>query len=320
MERVLLASSGEAPQHGAGDATDACWSALRLLRSCVRAQERPFRLISMSISMRIGDAAVAIDRRVESAADSFGVTIVCDPEASILTPASETVLRVSELVDVEITQRGAMPDAALALLRLYVPYCLAPIAAQRLGRAVSVCHFAQTLDGRIATASGDSRWIGCDENLVHAHRMRALCDAVLIGAGTLRRDRPRLNVRRVEGNDPLRVVIGSGELDLSSLHEASSAPVVRMGGNGRVHGDDLLAALFARGVMSVLIEGGSTTTSALLADGAVDIVQLHIEPLLLGPGVSSFDREPALQIADAMTFRRHEFFPIGRGMMFVGAR
>jgi diaminohydroxyphosphoribosylaminopyrimidine deaminase/5-amino-6-(5-phosphoribosylamino)uracil reductase len=302
---------------------DACWSALRLLRNCVRTQVRPFRYVSM----RIGDPAVAIDRRIESAAGSFGVTVVCDSDASVLTPASETVLRVSDLVHVEVAQRGAAPDSALALLRLYLPYCLAPVAAQRLGRAVSVCHFAQTLDGRIATASGDSHWIGCDENLVHAHRMRALCDAVLIGAGTLRRDRPRLNVRRVEGDDPVRIVIGSGDLDLASLTHASSAPVITIGGtlpiaprNGRIHGEDIMTALFASGVRSVLVEGGCSTTSALLEDGAVDIVQLHIEPLLLGPGVSSFDRTPPQRIADAMTFRRHEFFPVGRGMMFVGAR
>jgi diaminohydroxyphosphoribosylaminopyrimidine deaminase/5-amino-6-(5-phosphoribosylamino)uracil reductase len=216
------------------------------------------------------------------------------------------------------------------LLHLYLPYCLAPLEARRRRRAIAISHFAQTLDGRIATGGGDSRWIGCPENLVHAHRMRALCDAVLIGAGTLRRDRPRLNVRHVSGTDPLRIVIGADPLDLSCLMECSSAPVLTIGpnqsldlttsakGNGRVDGRELLEVLFARGIHSVLVEGGAMTTSALLADRAIDVVQLHIEPLLLGSGLSPFTRPPAELIADALTFRSQSFVPVGSGIMFVG--
>jgi len=316
------------PQHAP---PEPCWDAVRALRAAVKAAPEPFRFVSL----RIGDDfAVALDARVEADSGSSGVTVLAEDAPNVLVPSSETVLRVRDLVQLDVVQRGSASDAIVDFLRVYLPYAVAPAEAKQKGRAIAVCHFAQTLDGRIATGSGDSRWIGCNENLVHAHRMRAICDAVMVGAGTLRRDRPRLNVRHVAGDDPLRVVIGSAPLDLSSLIEASAAPIVTIGDvaetgaellpvarrDGRMRGGDILEALYARGVHTVLIEGGCATTSALIEDGAVDIVQLHIEPLLLGPGVSSFDRPPARQIADAMTFRRHAFFPVGRGMMFVGAR
>ena len=308
-----------------------CWDAVRALRAAVKESTEPFRFASLRIG---AEPAATLDRRLEPVGGAAGVTVLAEDTPNVLVPSSETVVRVRELVDVEVVQRGGVPESVLEFLRIYLPYAVAPAEAKKKGRAVAVCHFAQTLDGRIATGSGDSRWIGCRENLVHAHRMRALCDAVMVGAGTLRRDRPRLNIRHVEGDDPLRVVIGSGPLDLSSLLEAAGAPVVTIGDEavegaellpvrrreGRMRGIEILQALYARGVQTVLVEGGCATTSALIEDGAIDIVQLHIEPLLLGPGVSSFDRPPARQIADAVTFRRHAFFPVGRGMMFVGAR
>jgi riboflavin biosynthesis pyrimidine reductase len=75
------------------------------------------------------------------------------------------------------------------------------------GAAVTVGHLGQTLDGRIATESGVSRYVTGPENIVHLHRMRALCDAVLVGAETVRQDDPQLTTRRVSGDSPVRVVV-----------------------------------------------------------------------------------------------------------------
>lgn len=306
-------------------AVEMCWTALRLLRMRMHLAPAGFRQCALRIAP---EPVVTFDARLEAAPGAYDIVIAFDAGSSVRR--HETLLVMDDLIEVEVVQRGAMPEAMLALLRMYLPYCLAPIEAQRRRRAIAVSHFAQTLDGRIATHRGDSRWIGCSENLVHAHRMRALCDAVLIGAGTLRRDRPRLNVRHVSGSDPTRIVVGSGPLDLSCLTDSSSAPVLTVGRNqsldlashtqsdGRVNGRELFEALFARGIHSVLVEGGATTTSRLLADGAIDVVQLHIEPLLLGPGLSPFSRPPAELIADAMSFRSQAFVPVGSGVMFVG--
>ncbi|WP_131829698.1 RibD family protein, partial [Teichococcus deserti] len=100
--------------------------------------------------------------------------------------------------------QGAGPLPADPLTALFAPV-LAPPAARDgclvLGR------LAQTLDGRIATASGSSQWIGGEGDLLHTHRLRALCDAVVVGAGTVKHDNPRLTTRNCPGPSPTRVVL-----------------------------------------------------------------------------------------------------------------
>src|SRR5215469_14370432 len=88
------------------------------------------------------------------------------------------------------------------LAELYGPLCAVPT-----GQSFAVAHLAQSLDGRIATASGASQWISGDEDLRHTHRMRALADAVVVGADTILHDDPLLTVRRCAGPNPVRVII-----------------------------------------------------------------------------------------------------------------
>lgn len=310
MERVPI--TNEVAQ--SEPAADACWNALLLLRARIRVVPAGFGQCALRIA---ADPLVTFDARLEPGPGAHDVVIAFERGAS--ARRHETLIVIDDLIDVDVVQRGSIPDAALAMLQTYLPYCLAPIEAQKQRRAITVSHFAQTLDGRIATDGGDSRWIGCQENLVHAHRMRALCDAVLIGSGTLRRDRPRLTVRHVSGSDPIRVVVGSGPHDLTCLTESSDAPVITLAnGNGHLRGREILESLFERGIQTVLVEGGAATTSSLLADGMIDILQLHIEPLLLGPGLSPFDRPAAARIGDAITFRSQSFTRVGSGVMFVG--
>ena len=89
-----------------------------------------------------------------------------------------------------------------ANLALYLPICAASPA-----RPFVIAHLGQSLDNQIATASGDSNYVTGAANLDHLHRLRALADAVVVGAGTIAADDPRLTTRRVEGPNPVRVVI-----------------------------------------------------------------------------------------------------------------
>src|SRR5262249_16722591 len=139
---------------------------------------------------------------------------------------------------------------------------------------------AQSLDGRIATASGASRWISGYPDIVHTHRLRALFDAIVVGAGTVRADDPQLTTREVSGPSPGRVVVDTNrrlhadykvfregpETLLFTAHD--SAPGTRHGTASVLrlprHGDGLdvaalLDVLAARGLRRVFVEGGGIT-------------------------------------------------------------
>jgi len=194
-----------------------------------------------------------------------------------------------------------------------------PVLASRV-----IGRLAQTLDGRIATASGSSQWIGGAGDIRHTHRLRALCHAVLVGAGTVRHDDPRLTTREVEGPHPVRVVIDC-ERRLSTkfgifrdgpptlLACAADAPggdrhgqaellrLPRDVGGGLDLGA-LLAALAARGLHRVFVEGGGVTVSRFLLAGLLDRLHVTVAPVLLGSGIPAFTLPEAARIADGLRF------------------
>ena len=108
---------------------------------------------------------------------------------------------------------------------------LAAIARADAGRPFVVAQLGQSLDGRIATLSGESRYINCAEGLDHLHRLRAQVDAIVVGAGTIAADDPQLTVRRASGPNPARVVIDPSArldatgrwLEANGIAEASTA-------------------------------------------------------------------------------------------------
>ena len=104
----------------------------------------------------------------------------------------------------------------LACLRLYLPVLLGEYKARQEGRSFVTAHLAQSLDGRVACANGHSRWISNDANLRHAHRLRALHDAVVVGRVTVERDDPQLTVRHVQGENPRRVILNASASLLAS--------------------------------------------------------------------------------------------------------
>lgn len=173
-------------------------------------------------------------------------------------------------------------------------------AAREKGVGHVVAQLGLSLDGRIATETGDSRYINGTAALSHLHRLRASVDAVLVGAGTARADDPRLNVRLCDGASPARVLIdrrgtvpahakvwaadGSrclvfgGCPGLPRHVERIAAPASRIGI------DTIITALADRGLHRILVEGGANTLSRFLEAGLVDELHLLYGRVIIGSG------------------------------------
>jgi diaminohydroxyphosphoribosylaminopyrimidine deaminase/5-amino-6-(5-phosphoribosylamino)uracil reductase len=182
---------------------------------------------------------------------------------------------------------------------------------RRTGLPHVTLKLGQSLDGVIATRSGDSRWITSERSRRHAHKMRAHMDAIVVGAGTVMADDPRLDVRLVRGPNPKPFIV-DGKLRTTPgacvfserqgvLLTGKSAPVERLEEFRRAQievwaFDDIdgvidLQAVVARageqGIMSMLVEGGRTLAAAALRDRIVDEVVVYVAPLVIGEGVSA---------------------------------
>ncbi len=171
--------------------------------------------------------------------------------------------------------RAAGVEVDVGLCEGEVREQLAPYLKHRAtGRPWVVLKLAATLDGRTAAPDGSSRWITGPEARLDAHRLRAESDAILVGAGTVRVDDPKLTVREIDadGREPLRVVLGRAP------DGARVRPALELEG-------DLVAVLDdlgGRGVLQVLVEGGATVAGGFHRAGLVDRYVLYVSPTLLG--------------------------------------
>ncbi|TGG92108.1 RibD family protein [Natronospirillum operosum] len=225
--------------------------------------------------------------------------------------------------------RSRLSAEAEQLLDLYLPLCRAPGTAWVMGQ------LGQSLDGRIATSSGESRYINDTAGITHLHRLRALVDAVIVGAGTAQADDPQLTVRAVPGSNPVRVVLDRSRClpDSLGLFTDAAAPTVRvvhatgtepteqegrvkelvlpMGNDQAGAEADLIAALQGLGLHRILVEGGGLTVSRFLEAGQLDRLHLIVAPVILGSGRPAFTLAPLDQLDDALRpdFRRFELGP-----------
>ena len=215
-----------------------------------------------------------------------------------------------------VVHRGPMETEARELNRGFCRWVVS-------GKPFVTLKLAVSLDGQIAAAGGGSRWITGEVARRRVHRMRSEADAVLVGGETARRDDPRLTARVPGGHDPRRVILtsrpaelargkllrepggqvivavpkGVPERDVRAVREAGAVVLRLPARGGAVRSRDLLAALGAEGVTSLLVEGGARTAGWLASDGAIDRYVVFVAPLLLGEGIRALEgwasRSPA---------------------------
>jgi riboflavin-specific deaminase-like protein len=226
-------------------------------------------------------------------------------------------------------------DPRSALLDLYLPICSATAS-----RPVTIAHLGQSLDGFIATHSGDSRWVTGEENVRHMHRLRALCDAVIVGPGTVAMDDPQLTTRLVDGPNPLRVVLDPSRR-LAATHRVftdgtaetlyvCARPLIRPGercvggaaivgidesGDGGIDAAALVRLLRERGCARVFVEGGGVTVSAFLDANLLDRLHVTVAPLLIGDGKPAIRLPPRATLGDCHR-PRYRVFRMGGDVLF----
>jgi diaminohydroxyphosphoribosylaminopyrimidine deaminase/5-amino-6-(5-phosphoribosylamino)uracil reductase len=207
-------------------------------------------------------------------------------------------------------------ESAPTPMNAHDPY--APVHNAPPDRPFVIAQLGQSLDGRIATSTGESRWINRDGALDHVHRLRAAVDAVVIGVGTAVADNPRLNVRRVEGRSPARVIIDPwGRLPIESLclqddgarrlliravdaSVPSGCEAVKVTPlNRMVSPTDIVSSLFERGLRRILIEGGARTISHFIDADALDRLHVLVAPMIIGSGKAGFSLRPIGKLSDA---------------------
>jgi diaminohydroxyphosphoribosylaminopyrimidine deaminase/5-amino-6-(5-phosphoribosylamino)uracil reductase len=234
---------------------------------------------------------------------------------------------------------GVLRDQARRLNEVYLNWA-------RNQRPFVTLKLAQSLDGRIATATGDSQWISCAASRKRAHQLRAENDAVMVGMGTVRSDNPSLTVRHVKGRNPYRIVVtASADLprschlltdnsDVKTIVATSGAGAERLtrragkcqltiweidhDPDGLLRLSDLLSKAGGFGIQSVLVEGGSRLATSLLEEQLVNKFIAFVAPRVVGTGRDAIDDLEIRRIANAIEFKPFEFVPSGKDVMFTG--
>lgn len=270
--------------------------------------------------------SILISRELK-AQKSFSKTLLSD--SIVLIRFNNAHVNSDEFYDVVFA--NFFPRKLKKIFSLYLGYFLVNKESEIPFTCV---HIAQTIDGKIATPTGESKWIGNQENLIHSHRIRALVDAVLVGGNTFRIDKPQLNVRFVKGENPVKVIVANSKLALESLSsgktflmsntklEYDKLPIqteviIVKNEKGWIDSKKLLKELKERQIHSVLIEGGSQTIRKFIEQNTISRIEFHIAPMIFGSGLNGIELEDINEITNAIQLKNPTYYKIGNAMMTV---
>lgn len=231
---------------------------------------------------------------------------------------------------------GLLEAQARELNEVYIKHITA-------GEPFVFLKIAQTLDGKIATRDGDSRWVSSPEARRWTHRLRARVDAVLVGVETILKDDPLLTVRHVKGPNPARIVLDSqlrtpleskvlvgGRVIIATCQRADSYRARRYrdrqaevwtlppDDHGMVNLVELLKRAGKEELTSVLIEGGEKVFTSALRAGVVDKLLVFVAPRLLGEGKGSIGDLGVYRMDDALPVREVKFRRVGPDLLVTG--
>jgi diaminohydroxyphosphoribosylaminopyrimidine deaminase/5-amino-6-(5-phosphoribosylamino)uracil reductase len=218
------------------------------------------------------------------------------------------------------------------------------IARVTRGRPFVILKLAMSLDGRIAAASGDSRWISSEESRAIVHRWRREADAVMVGAGTVVADNPRLTCRIEGGRDPARVIIdqrlrcppdarvfrerSDGQAILVTVASEEARARERYGDGVEVVGaqtnadgivlDDVMRKFGERGWSKVLIEGGAHLAGAALKAGVVDRAAFFVAPRIIGGGLAAVEGLNFARVRESVRIEKLTARPVGEDWLIEG--
>jgi diaminohydroxyphosphoribosylaminopyrimidine deaminase/5-amino-6-(5-phosphoribosylamino)uracil reductase len=230
---------------------------------------------------------------------------------------------------------GVLEQEARALNEVYFYYT-------QTGRPFITVKYAQSLDGRIATSQGNSRWISSEASRRLAHRLRAQHDAVMVGIGTVLADDPLLTVRAVKGRNPLRIVLDSrlrtprnsqvlqGEaktlIVTTDAHAKKKVNTIQKQGKvvlsvqrdtkGRVELKTLIQVLAEWGISSILVEGGREVITSLLEGGLVNRMVIITAPLIVGKGIEGIGDLGITELKQAIRPSSSKVSTVGEDVIF----
>ncbi len=257
-----------------------------------------------------------------------------DPNPSVNSKGIKTLKSKGIKVDI-----GILEDECRELNEHYFKFI-------KSGIPYVTIKYAQTLDGRIATKTGNSQWISSEALRKYVHRLRAINDCIMVGVGTVIADDPQLTVRYAKGHNPLRVVVDSklripvkssvlrdNNSHLTIIATTSKAPsrkvtavknlgaevlVVKKDKNGGVSLRGLLRELGKRGITSVIVEGGSEIVTSLLKANLVDKMMILTAPKIMGKGVEAIGDLGVCKIKDTIKFSSFKTMRKGDDFVFEG--